>query len=43
MQRKVKLVLVAGAIAIGAVGAGAVAVGAVSNDDNEAPITGASG
>jgi uncharacterized membrane protein YkoI len=41
MQRKMKFALVACAIAVGAAGVGTVAVGAVSNDDSEAPITGA--
>jgi uncharacterized membrane protein YkoI len=41
MQRKMKIALCAGAIAVAAAGVGTVAVGAATNDDNEAPITGA--
>ena len=41
MQRNIKIALIAGAIAVGGTGVGTVAVGAASNDDNEAPITGA--
>jgi uncharacterized membrane protein YkoI len=41
MQRKVRIALVAAAVAIGAAGVGIATVGAASNDDNETPITGA--
>ena len=41
MQRKMKIALAAGAIVVGAASVGTVAVGAASNDDSEAPITGA--
>ena len=41
MQRKRKIVLVAGAVAIAAAGLGTAAVGASSNPDHDTPITGA--
>ena len=40
MQKRMKVVLAAGAVTVAAAGAGTAAVSASGNDDNERPITG---